>query len=323
MLLFILLLYMIFTLLFQTSAKSETQITEYEKEFVLIADGKESQFWQKVYESGLRTAKENNAYLEWMEQSGNYSMEDYIKIAIQSEVDGILICPDNSKEVQLQLESAKEAGIPVVTLVDDAPDSGRISCVGLNAYQTGQLFAQQILEDMEPDTSSIMILVDENASSGKEAIFGQIKSNINSQLGDESNVTIESHTISEGNSFDAEEEVRNIFLDSDSLPDILVCLSDTDSQAACQAVVDLNQVGNVKIYGYYISDTVLDAIDKGIMEASVTADAVQLGTDAVHTLNEYISSGYVSEYTSINLNVVTKSNIASYMGERTNEEIVE
>lgn len=323
LLLLILLLYIVFKLKIQTVGQADATITEYEKEFVLIADGKESQFWQSVYESGLKAAKEDGAYLEWMEQSGNYSMVDYIKIAMHSKVDGILICPDGTEEVEEQLTAAVEAGIPIVTLVDDASDTGRISCVGLNAYQTGQLFAKEILSEITEDTQKITILVDENSSSSKESIFGQIKSNINSQLGEDSTVVIENYPVSEGNSFDAEEEVRNIFLDSDSLPDILVCLSDTDSQAACQAVVDHNQVGNVKIYGYYISDTVLDAIEKGIVEASVTPDTARLGSDAIHTINEYISAGYVSEYTSINLNVVTKNNVVNYLEAEDNEESME
>lgn len=301
----------------QEDAIDRVSVKKYEKEYVLITEENDSEFWQSVYESGQKEAEKNNAYLEQMgsSQPSSYTMTDCIKIAIASEVDGILLHPDGTMKVQEQIKAATNAGIPVVTLVDDAADSERISCIGLNAYQLGQLYADAVLRLITPDTNKIEILLDDKDTTRNDMIFNQITSTIRSILGKDRKLEISSRNISRENTFDSEEAVRDIIIDFDHLPDILVCFSDVDTQAACQAVVDYNQVGNVSIIGYYTSDTILHAIDKNIAYSTITLDTEQIGKEAIDALEEYQQSGYVSEYISINLDIVTKDNIMLYLGD--------
>lgn len=284
----------------------------YEKEIVLIADGEDSQFWQNVYESAQKQAKKQNAYLEWMEQDSleTYTIQDYMRIAIHSNVDGILIHPDGSSEIRQLIDEAESKHIPVITLVDDDTQSKRISCIGLNAYQMGIVYAQQINQLMTSETNLVDVLLDEKDTTNNDIIFNQMKTNIKAQRKGENNLSIQMWNISSQNTFDSEEAIRNIFIDTKHLPNILVCLSDTDTQAACQAIVDYNQVGNVSIIGYYLSDVVKNALKKGVIQSVVVPDTKQIGKKAIETMVEYEQNGNVSDFTSIDLNVITKKNIS-------------
>ena len=49
--------------------------------------------------------------------------------------------------------------------------------------------------------------------------------------------------------FDTEEFVRDMFVNEESLPDVLVCMDEVVTECVYQALVDYNQVGNVKVIG--------------------------------------------------------------------------
>ena len=53
-----------------------------------------------------------------------------------------------------------------------------------------------------------------------------------------------------------------MFVNDENLPDVLVCMYEVVTECVYQALIDYNQVGNVKVIGFYYSDVILDAIDK-------------------------------------------------------------
>ena len=42
------------------------------------------------------------------------------------------------------INKATKFGMPVVTVINDAPDTKRVSFVGINTYQMGQVYAKEI-----------------------------------------------------------------------------------------------------------------------------------------------------------------------------------
>ena len=127
-------------------------------------------------------------------------------------------------------------------------------------------------------------------------------------------VEIQSLTMAAQSTFDAEEVIRDLLKDDGTRPDILVCMNETDSESAYNAMVDYNQVGNVDIIGYYQSETILDAIEKGIIPMALTLDTEQMGRSSIEALEEYYTMGYTSNYMSVDLSVITSENVEDYRG---------
>ncbi|MDD3796107.1 MAG: sugar ABC transporter substrate-binding protein, partial [Lachnospiraceae bacterium] len=125
-------------------------------------------------------------------------------------------------------------------------------------------------------------------------------------------VNISTYSIDNSMSFDAEEVIRDIFVNSETLPDILICLDSVSTECACQAIIDYNEVGNVDIIGYYTSSSILDAIEKDLMPVTIVIDTEQIGQLSINALNEYHSLGYVSNYFNAELNIITKSNVNAF-----------
>ena len=166
---------------------------------------------------------------------------------------------------------------------------------------------------MNENTEQITVLLNQNES-GKERIFKELKETVENELTNEQRgrVTIEPLNISNISTFYTEERVRELISNEESRPDILVCTSEIDSVCAYHAMVDYNLVGNFQIIGYYQSDTMLDAIEKGTVPMAITMNARQIGTSSVKALEEYYDMGHVSDYHTVDLSIITQSNVQQF-----------
>ena len=104
-------------------------------------------------------------------------------------------------------------------------------------------------------------------------------------------------------------------MDEVNLPSMIVCLNETDTTCACQALVDYNRVGDTQVYGFYTNSTILSAIQKNIMTATVTVNTSQMGKYCIEALGEYEDYGYVNEYLPADIEVITADNVGNYIDE--------
>lgn len=289
----------------------------YGRHYAMIPDDTDSELWQDIYRSAKETGEEQNVYVELL---GNWAVDDYdplsyINIAIAAKVDGIIIKPDGTAKMREAINTAQESEIPVITVLDDDTASARKSFVGINSYQMGTTYGRQILACVDEDTRKVTVLLNYGAS-GKDLIFKELKATVQEGLPKEQQdqIDIQPLTIHSSSTFDTEEAIRDLINDEETRPDILVCMNETDSVRAYHAMVDYNQVGSIDIIGYYQSETILDAIEKGTVPMAVTLDTQQIGQRSIEALEEYHSMGYVSNYFSVDLSIITEQNVSQFRG---------
>ena len=289
---------------------------EYDSYYVLITDSPNTDFWQSVYQGAVAEAEKHNAYVELLGENleQSYSKADLLNIAINSNVDGIIIEGDDDNDTVKLLLKAKEEGIPVVTVSDDNMECKRISYIGVSSYNLGKEYGEQLVKYVKenvPDTCRTMVLMDDTFTSNSQSI---ILTAINEVIEDEDladKITLSSHVVSSNKDYAAEEDIRDIFVgeNSHSGPDVVICLSEKNTLCVYQTVVDYNKVGNVEIFGYYLSPVIKDAIDKEIIRSSIVVDTDQMGRRSIEAMNEYKESGYVSEIYLIDTDLVSKDNL--------------
>ena len=290
--------------------------TEYDSYYVLITDSPNTDFWQSVYQGAVAEAEKHNAYVELLGENleQSYSKADLLNIAINSNVDGIIIEGDDDNDTVKLLLKAKEEGIPVVTVSDDNMECKRVSYIGVSSYNLGKEYGEQLVKYVKenvPDTCRTMVLMDDTFTSNSQSI---ILTAINEVIEDENladKITLSSHVVSSNKDYAAEEDIRDIFVgeNSHSGPDVVICLSEKNTLCVYQTVVDYNKVGNVEIFGYYLSPVIKDAIDKEIIRSSIVVDTDQMGRRSIEAMNEYKESGYVSEIYLIDTDLVSKDNL--------------
>ncbi len=290
----------------------EESFQDFEDHYAFITD-KDDTFLQSVYEEAAKQGAEQGIYVENMGQNlaVNYSKEDLMKIAIYSKVKGIIVEADESSEMIELIDKSVNEGIPVVTVGADSTGSLRQSYVSISYYNLGQKYGEEIGRAV--GWNKVVVLMKQDLeSSNQNIIFSGIKDALDKKSSKKNKFVVEAQGISDSSSFGTQEIIRDILLDEQKRPDILVCLDETSTNCARLAVIDYNLVGQVKIYGYSDAKDILDAIEKDIVQATAVVGTEQMGAYCVEALTEYRNTGYVNEYMPVDVTIITASNIKEY-----------
>lgn len=300
----------------------------YDRHYVMITGSEDSELWDKVYESALEEGKIRGVYVERFGNNlaVNYDRNQLLKIAIEAAVDGIIVTGDEEEETVELINEAVDGGIPVVTVLRDSTGSRRQCFVGSNSYNIGQEYGHQILkilaedsveEQAEDEIQKVLVLVDESRTdTSQNLILLGIRETLERKLGENHPVVVETAPVDNRRSFSSEESIRDIFLDTEEMPDILVCLNAVYTRCAYQAAVDYNKVGTMRILGYYDSDVILDAVAKDIIDSTITLDTVQMGQLCVEALDEYVNTGYTNSYLAVDTHLITAGEAKQMMKAR-------
>ena len=291
----------------------------YSKHYLMISGEENKLMWNSIYESASEAAKDADAYVELITpgHDSNYTKADYLRIGIASKVDGIILEADGSSEEQSLIQEAADENIPVVTVLTDDSSSARISFVGLNSYQLGNAYTEQISGLLKEHGTTQVLLLSNSQSKTQETnlVYYQIKKELEEKKKADQSVIISEYSIDNSSDFDTEEFVRDIFVNEQNLPDVLVCMDEVVTECVYQALVDYNQVGNVDVVGFYYSDVILDAISKGIISSAIALDMDEIGRYSINALEEFSSLGHTSSYYSVGQNVITRANVGIYRTE--------
>lgn len=301
---------------YELSRGEEREYEIYDRHYVMITGREDSDFWDRVYESAREEGKKRGVYVERFgeELSVEYSRNELLRLAMQASVDGIIVPGDEEEETIALLQEVVEQGIPVVNVLQDSTGSIRQCFVGYNSYNLGQEYGHQILEllagEEEPDVPKedavqVVVLMDETrADTSQNLVLLGIRETLQNAEKEIGKVSVETRPVDNSRSFSSEESIRDIFLNSGRLPDILVCLSAVHTRCAYQAAVDYNKVGTVQILGYYDSEAILDAVAKRILYATIALDTEQMGRLCVQALDEYVETGYTNNYMAVDTRLI-------------------
>ncbi len=294
-------------------------VKSYDKYYVMITEDRKSSFWQSVYAGAYEAGLSENTYVDMLGDNltSDYGREDLMNIAISSEVDGIIVAADESEQMSALIDEAAIKGIPVVTLVGDNTHSNRCSFVGVGGYNVGTEYGQQVLQiikesEVKPKTK-VSVLVNANAlDSGQNIICSGIQDTLDRAKEEGKEIEMTLVSVDNTNAFSVEESIRDIFMEED-IPDIIICLNELNTTCVYQAVVDYNKVGEVSILGYYDSETIIKAIDRNVIYATISIDTKQMGEFCVNALNEYHELGYTSQYFTADIELIKKANVHKYL----------
>ena len=305
--------------LYGGTSKEIEQMTTYGRHYVMITGEEDSGLWDAVYESARTEGEKQGIYVERFGDNlaVKYDTCQLVKMAVQASVDGIIVNGDDSDEMTACINEAVNQGIPVATVLNDCSGSKRQCFAGANNYNIGQEYGRQIQQALKGNDKKrmkkVLVLIENNSgdTSGNLILLG-IRETLEREIKITHEVAVDAVQVDNLDSFGAEEYIRDVFLDEDQTPDILVCLSGVYTQCAYQAAVDYNKVGVVQIFGYFDSPQILDALAKNILTVTITPDTAEMGRLSVRALDEYRQTGYTNGYTAVDVQLIT----AAEAGER-------
>ena len=290
----------------------EEFFNEYPRLYAFIAEDPDSQLSNRIYREISEYAAEKECYVEMTGQnlSASYSKADRLNIAISSKVDGTILEGDDSEETAMLIDKATANGIPVVTVLSDCEGSARKSYVGLNNYSLGSEYGSELVAIGEKNKKSplnVLIFLDGDDGNSDDIIHLAIQEFVTGRL-----ITLSSAVVDTSTPFSSEEGVMSVIDSLESIPDVIICLNDRTTESAIQCIVEKNLVGKTTILGYYDSETIRKAIDKGSVYATFAIETKTVARQCINALNEYNNTGFVSQYNPANYILINRGNLDSY-----------
>ena len=242
----------------------------------------------------------------------SYDKLDYMNMSIAAKADGIILQYNGESGLEEAINTAVDNGIPVATVMSDAVHSKRQSFVGVSDYQLGMAYGEIVSSYVDEDTKKILILQKRDIDDMNESqIYTQISNSVQKAAG--------RNLLSTG-TFETEEAVTDIFQQKRNIPDILVCMDEETTECARQAVLDFNLAGKVKIIGYYTSEDILAAVEKGVISVTCDVDTTQLGQYSVEALTNYIKDGRTNSYYNVDINFLDRAAVEKMRREADTDE---
>lgn len=282
----------------------------YQLHCVYITENNEDPFWSSIYTGAREAGEERDIYVENYGESLflDYTIEEKMDMAIASGVDAIIVEGTKTKSMTGMIEKASDEGIVVVTVYSDNVGSRRQSFIGINNFQLGYSIGTEAYQYLDKGAGQIMVIYEEDEQKSQDNTL--LNTGIKKYLDEmKSEAVLNSQMISSSESYDTQEQIRDLLRNEAARPEVLICTNMLQTQCAYQSVVDLNCVGEVNIIGFYMSQTIREAIQKDIIQATLIVDTKQIGLEAVDSIREYYEYGYSSDYTPVNTEIINKENI--------------
>lgn len=276
--------------------------------YVMVTGDEDSAFWKEVYARAKNICEEDSIEFETISNhlEGNYSVAELVDLAAMSGVDGIIVKADESTAMREAIDRATSQGIPVVTVVEDSSVSSRKSFIQVGSYNIGREYGRRILESLEDGKCSIQVVMEAGARDGSQnLIIAGLQETLDAAINSKS-VQFSAIAIDSTDTFAAEESIRKLLMPETDTPDVLITLNELTTTSAYQAMIDFNRVGTITLLGYGASDTILKGIRQGVIDSTIAINVDEIGSYCIEALNEYRQTGYVSEYYSVDTQLITK-----------------
>ena len=299
--------------------------TSYRYHVAMITNDQDIPYWEQVHAGAQAEADSEDTLVERVGANllEKMSVADQLEMALYSDVDGVLVYPEDNYEVQCAIDQVVAKGIPVITMQRDSSLSHRQAFVGINDYFLGQEYGRQI-QKRSDDGHHIITILYPGSTFGAESRkwFWQ---GLSSTL-DAAKYAISSHIILENEGLsNAESTIDDIIEGAEDViaPDILICLNDTITEVAYRIVEDRGVKGLVQIVGGSISDTIIDGIKKGGISFTITPNPEDTGRKAFQELERYVQHGVANYASTVELQVITAENVAAYQDDATSVDGVQ
>ncbi|MFA9466350.1 MAG: sugar ABC transporter substrate-binding protein [Velocimicrobium sp.] len=294
---------------------------EYKYHCAFIAEDYEDPYLNSIYEGAKEEGEKQDIYVENYGEklSLHYTVDERIEMAIAANVDAIVLEGNDEVGTTDLINTAIDQKIAVVTVYQDQVQSRRRSFIGVNKFMMGYSLCEKAYGCLENDDDEIMVLYDKNSNVNPENTI--LNSGLKKFLTDHaSSARLNAEIIDSTETYNTEEEIRELLRNVSARPRVLVCTNLIQTQCAYQTIVDLNCVGDVKILGFYATQSLLEAIDKGVIEATLMVDTYQMGTKAVDNVAEFLEVGYVSDYVAVDTHIIDKKEAGKLIEANNKEE---
>jgi ribose transport system substrate-binding protein len=293
------------------SAADEPEETAAPEEyrFTLVSPLVGHPYWVTV-EDGMKAANEqfgvDTQYVGPTEINIDEQIK-YFETAIASKVDGIITMALDPEAFTPVIDKAVDAGIPVVLIDTDAPDSKRNFYAGTSNFAAGQAAGESLIEATGGKAQIGIITGAINAANLNERIDG-----FNEAIKEYPDMKVLAVEPSDTDLLKATEKAQTLL---QTYPEMnaMFGVSATDVQGAAKVVEEQNKIGEITLVGFDDMDDTIQYIKDGVVYSTIVQKPFEMGRLGVELLVQIKEGNAPSEpVIDTGVTIVTKDNIDSY-----------
>lgn len=247
----------------------------------LIAQAQDNPFWRSVEQGAETAAGRYGMDLEYMGPSRIDPVEQsrLLEKAIAEGFDALLVQGLNDPAYARLIDQAGAAGIPVVTIDADEPESSRIAYVGTDNQAAGRRMGELVVRSVG-QTGKIGVLLGSEASNQQLRLEG-----FRSVIGQYPGLAIEDVRTSNISRLQAEEQAEDMLREHPEL-NAIVGFSALDGLGIAEAVKHAAADG-VLVFGFDDPGDTRQEIRQCRIAAALVQQPVKIGEDAVTLVHDY------------------------------------
>ncbi|SPJ26400.1 substrate-binding domain-containing protein [Palleronia abyssalis] len=273
--------------------------------FALVQINQQALFFNEMNRGAQEAADELGVELVIFNANNEaFQQNSAIETYITQGVDGIAVVAIDVNGIMPAVEQADAAGIPVVAIDAILPEGPQAAQIGVDNAQAGADLAAYIGENMESDELSV-------------GVVGALNSYIQNVRRD-GFVENRPEGVSVVNTVDGQ-NIQDVALNaSENLltanpgMNAIYGTGEPALMGAIAAVTSQGRQDDISIYGWDLTEQVIQGIDEGYVEAVVQQDPAEMGAEAIRALNTLADGDEVEGEISVPVTIVTQDNVDDF-----------
>jgi ribose transport system substrate-binding protein len=233
-------------------------------------------------------------------------VEDFV----QKGVETIALCSMADAVVGNYIEKANDAGIPVFAFNTPAlwPTGNVMTNIGFDQKEAGRIMARYAVEHYLQDGGKVGIV------EGMPGIFTDFRAGGIAEILDQyPNIEIVSRQPADWDRFKATTVTENMMTANSDL-DVIFAICDEMGLGAAAAVEAAGKRGQIKVISHDGTYSGLQAVESGLMDATVNVNNIQWGIEIAKAFKEYVINGNsIPAVINVELPMIDKTNVTEFM----------
>lgn len=278
---------------------------QYNIAFIRMKEG--GQFWSSM-RNGAREARTDTKtsvdFFSTVSASDITDQTQFVKEAIEKEVDAIVITPSDNEALVEPLKEAKEHGIKIIQLFNEIEDKENITdySVMTNTKEIGLKIAEKIIKQADNKPAKVLLV-----SRSKQVTSSRyMEQSIMQKFVATNNINCSS--LYAGSTIDLIQERIKYYLNHYDSIDYIIALDDDSSEGIAQYFNSLEEESTIYFFATSHSLSNIQNLENDIIDELLILNGFALGYQGVNTAYNILEGNDIDNQ-SIDYTFVTKENM--------------
>ena len=264
------------------------------EKFILVADNTKIAYWQSALQGLTKAVNEMKVHGEMQGPDGHDPQGEHqaFQRAIAEKPSESMVSATDASVIGPDIDAALHAGIPVITLDSDAPDSKRLFFIGTDNFNAGST-GGSLTSKLIGGKGNVVIFTIASQANLKDRLHGYEAS-----FAEHPGIHVMQVIDMNGNSDIAFDNAKKL-IDTKAKVDAFVCLEALSCPAVADVVNRSNMGGKVTIIAMDTDPATLDWIKKGVISATIAQKPWTMayyGTKLVDEMHHHPPNPLISDW---------------------------